>query len=69
MSGVKTPHAHEVPPSGAVSVATFARRSGLSQCAIRRYCRQGRIFGARLHPLTRKWWIYPPAKILYPGRM
>jgi hypothetical protein len=26
-------------------------------------CRTGRIFGARLHPLTRKWWIYPPAKL------
>lgn len=47
-----------------VSVATFARNLGLSEAVVHKYCRQGRIFGARKHPLTKKWWIYPPAKLL-----
>lgn len=61
MSAVKSEH---IPPQGAVSAAAFARSSGLSPEYVTRLCRQGRIFGARLHPLTRKWWIYPPAKLL-----
>ena len=58
--------AHELTPRGAVSVATFARRLGLSKELIISYCRKGRIFGATKHPLTKKWWIYPPAKLLRP---
>ncbi len=54
------------PPAGAVSVRAFAERLGLSEDLIRKYCLQGRIFGARKHPLTKKWWIYPPAKLLPP---
>jgi len=52
------------PPAGAISVRTFAERLGLSERLITQYCRKGRIFGARKHPLTKKWWIYPPAKLL-----
>ncbi|AKR43312.1 hypothetical protein [Methylophilus sp. TWE2] len=47
-----------------ISVATFARNLGLSEVVVYKYCKQGRIFGARKHPLTKKWWIYPPAKLL-----
>jgi len=47
-----------------LSVSAFAERHGLSTDTINRYCRMGKIFGARKHPLTKKWWIYPPAKIL-----
>lgn len=50
---------------GAVSVATFARRTGLSPRYVLRLCRRGRIDGARLHPLTRQWWIYPPARLRF----
>lgn len=46
------------------SANTFAELHGLSIDTVTRYCRQGRIFGARKHPLTKKWWIYPPAKLL-----
>ena len=47
-----------------VSVATFARQSGLRESQILYYIRRGRIIGARRHPLTKKWWIYPPAKLV-----
>jgi hypothetical protein len=62
MKDTKSPH--EATPAGAVSVRAFAERLGLSEAAIRRYCERGRIFGARKHPLTKKWWIYPPAKLM-----
>lgn len=51
-----------------VSLATFARMTGLSETQLQRYAKAGRIIGARKHPLTKKWWIYPPAK-LYTGRL
>lgn len=27
-------------------------------------CKSGHIEGAKLHPITRHWWVYPPAKFL-----
>ncbi len=54
-----------IPTAGAVSVRAFAERHGLSERNLLKYCRDGRIDGARRHPLTGKWWIYPPAKIVY----
>lgn len=62
MSTEKSPH--ETTPKGAVSVRAFAERLGLSEKHVTEYCRKGRIFGARKHPLTGRWWIYPPAKLL-----
>jgi hypothetical protein len=47
-----------------LSADSFALTHGLSIQLVQKYCRDGRIFGARKHPLTKKWWIYPPAKIL-----
>jgi transcriptional regulator with XRE-family HTH domain len=47
-----------------LSLTAFAERMGLSINHVQRLCRSGRIFGARKHPLTKKWWIYPPAKLL-----
>ena len=55
---------HEATPAGAVSARAFAERFGLTERTVLRYCKLGRIFGAAKHPLTKKWWIYPPAKIL-----
>ena len=49
---------------GGVSLATFARMSGVSERQLQRYAKAGRIIGARKHPLTKKWWIYPPAKLI-----
>jgi hypothetical protein len=42
----------------------FAESHGLSERYVVNLCRSGKIFGARKHPLTKKWWIYPPAKLL-----
>ena len=61
MSAVKSEH---IPPHGAVSASAFARNTGLSPEYVLYLCRKGRIFGASKHPLTRKWWIYPPAKLV-----
>jgi len=47
-----------------VSLATFARMTGVSEHQLARYARSGRLIGARKHPLTKKWWIYPPAKLV-----
>lgn len=47
-----------------VSLATYSRQTGVSEQQLQRYAKAGRILGARKHPLTRKWWIYPPAKLL-----
>lgn len=47
-----------------VSIATFARNTGISEQRLLKYARAGRIIGARKHPLTKKWWIYPPAKLV-----
>lgn len=49
-----------------ISLRRFAEQSGLSESYLLRLCRAGRVFGARKHPLTKRWVIYPPAKLL-PG--
>lgn len=49
-----------------VSLRAFAESSGIREGQLLRYAKQGRILGARKHPLTKKWWIYPPAKLLFP---
>lgn len=46
-----------------MTAATFARLHGLTEQCILKHCRAGRIVGARKHPLTKKWLIFPPAKI------
>lgn len=47
-----------------IGINTFAERMGLSVDYVTKLCRDGNIFGARKNPLTKKWWIYPPAKLL-----
>lgn len=47
-----------------MSLRRFSEQTGVSEKALYRYAKAGRIIGARKHPLTRKWWIYPPAKIV-----
>ena len=51
-----------------VSAQAFAEMIGISAQQVIRYCKAGRIIGARKHSLTGRWWIYPPAK-LYTGRL
>lgn len=47
-----------------VSAQGFADSIGISAKQVIRYCKLGRIIGARKHPLTGRWWIYPPAKLV-----
>ncbi|MGA8864695.1 MAG: hypothetical protein WBM09_13450 [Gallionella sp.] len=47
-----------------MSLRRFAELVGVSEYKLQRYAKAGRILGARKDPLTRKWWIYPPAKIV-----
>lgn len=47
-----------------VSARMFAEHTGLPAAYVLKLCREGKIFGARLHCRTKKWWIYPPAKLL-----
>lgn len=49
---------------GGMSLRDFARQSGLSERHIQNCAKAGRIVGARQNPLTKKWWVYPPAKLL-----
>ena len=47
-----------------VSLRAFSEQSGIREGQLRYYAKKGQILGARKHPLTKKWWIYPPAKLL-----
>jgi hypothetical protein len=47
-----------------IPFARFARRLGVSLRQLEDWCAQGRILGAKKHPWTRKWCIYPPAKLM-----
>ena len=49
-----------------ISLRRFAESTGIPQKLLSRWCTEGRVIGARKHVLTKKWWIYPPAK-LAPG--
>jgi hypothetical protein len=42
----------------------FADRLGISVRELECLCAEGRILGARVHPFSRKWCIYPPAKLV-----
>ena len=44
-----------------LSLRQFSEQTGLREAQLQHYCRTGKIIGARKHPLTKKWWIYPPA--------
>ena len=42
----------------------FAERLGISLRELETLCAQGKIVGARRHPYSGKWCIYPPAKLM-----
>ncbi len=48
----------------AMSLATFSLQSGKSVKYLQKLAKAGRIIGARQDLLTKKWLVYPPAKIL-----
>ena len=46
-----------------ISLRRFAEQIGVSERCLLNWCRSGKVVGARKHPLTKKWTIYPPAKL------
>jgi hypothetical protein len=50
-----------------MSAAALACKLNVNHRQIDQLCRNGRIIGASKHPLTKKWWIYPPAILRPPG--
>lgn len=46
-----------------ITVRRFAEQIGVTEGCVLKWCRAGKIIGARKHPLTKKWTIYPPARI------
>ena len=45
-------------------LSTYAQLTGIPVKQLMAYIWHDRIYGARKHPLTKKWWVYPPAFIL-----
>jgi len=50
-----------------ISLKRFAENLGVSERVLLRWCRAGKVVGARKHVLTGKWVIYPPAKLCLDG--
>lgn len=50
--------------SHGLTAHSFAVLHGLSDSYVEHLCKCGLITPAKKHPLTREWWIYPPAKIV-----
>lgn len=48
---------------GGVSVQAFAYQQGISLGMARYYVKTGRVIGARQDARSKKWTIYPPAKL------
>ena len=46
-----------------ISLRKFAEKIGVREPTLRDWCISGKVIGARKHPLTKKWLIYPPAVI------
>ena len=46
-----------------ISVRRFAAQIGVSERCLLEWCRAGKVIGARKHPLTKRWMIYPPARL------
>jgi hypothetical protein len=47
-----------------MSLADFAQVTGKTASHLARLAQKGRIIGARKHPLSKKWWVYPLAKLV-----
>lgn len=46
-----------------IPLRRFAESIGVSESLLRIWCRDGKVIGARKHPLTKQWCIFPPAKL------
>lgn len=49
---------------GPWTVCQFAKLTGISEQRVRQLIQLNRIVGVSKHPLTKRWLIFPPAKVL-----
>lgn len=49
---------------GGLSIQAFAEREGLTPGQVKRCIKRGKVVGARKDARTKKWFVYPPAKLL-----
>ena len=49
---------------GPWTISQFAVRTGISEVKVRKLIKLRRIIGVSQHPLTKRWLIFPPAKVL-----
>ncbi len=49
---------------GGLTVQAFADQYGMTLAQMRRYVKTGRVVGARQDSRSKKWTIYPPAKLV-----
>lgn len=49
---------------GALTMQAFADREGLTLKQALTAARRGQLLGARQNPLSNRWWVYPPAKLM-----
>lgn len=49
---------------GSMTAQAFADQEGLSLKQVLTAARRGQLLGARQNPLSKRWWVYPPAKLL-----
>lgn len=49
---------------GGMSAPDFAELHGLSKQQLAKLLNAGKVLGASRHPLSKHWWIYPPATLL-----
>lgn len=49
---------------GGLSIQAFAEREGLTPGQAMRCIKRGKVIGARKDARTKKWFVYPPAKLL-----
>ena len=52
---------------GGLSVQAFAEQQGIKLAMARYYIKKGCVIGARLDSRSKKWTIYPPAKLVKGG--
>lgn len=48
-----------------IPLKRFAEKIGVSERCMLRWVKAGKVIGARKHVLTKKWVIYPPAKLAF----
>lgn len=68
MSDVYIPSVSLHQQDGGMSVQAFADKEGISKHQVLSMAKRGLVMGAQQDSRSKKWWIYPPAKLLQQPR-